>query len=134
MPLENQTSLTHPPSDYTGRYCESKVLFCKETDYCLNGGVCVVVEEHLVSNSSKVRYEKNVCYCQPSFYGDRCEFHYAKCLSSMLICENNGTCIDSDDPNEPFRCSCTEEFRGGWLSLVKSYLGTTEKFPSIGRT
>ena len=80
-----------------------------------------MVEEHLVSNSSKVRYEKNVCFCRPSFYGDRCEFHYVKCLSSMLICENNGTCIDSDDPNEPFRCSCTEEFRGrlliNWLDL-----------------
>ena len=101
---------TNALPDYTGRYCESKLVFCKEND-CLNEGVCLVEEEHL----AKARYKKNVCYCKPSYYGDRCEFHYAKCLSSTLVCENNGTCVDSDDSNEPFRCSCADGFRGKCL-------------------
>lgn len=104
-------------SDFTGRFCEHPVKLCEEAGYCLNNGICLVLEEIIETNSSQFKYDKNVCFCRPSFYGDRCEFNYSRCLSTRSLCENNGTCLNGKTSNDSFECICSSNFRGKYCEI-----------------
>lgn len=65
------------PQGYTGSLCETRTL-CASMP-CLNGGICVVINDSYV------------CTCQPGFYGQNCQDDlHSNC--ALALCANGASC------------------------------------------
>lgn len=85
------------PPGFSGATCE--VVNC--TGYCMNEGKC---------NSTLLSFP--VCTCPVKYSGDRCELPMNPCTTSNDLCENGGTCIDSEGYGLNFTCECPLYYSG----------------------
>ena len=102
MKYSNNLNLSycHCDRQWTGRYCEKK-LVCD----CSYDSLCI----------GKSSSNRSVCVCPPEKFGPRCLINTICSQTDQTLCENNAQCIPDDyftDYQESFQCLCPKGFIG----------------------
>jgi hypothetical protein len=82
---------------FTGELCEEPKadFYCNSTSFCFNDGTC----------------DKNKCICAPGYTGERCQIkNKNKCGDNLTICQNDATCVISNE--NIHECQCKPYFTG----------------------